>query len=213
MTIEKAKNALVIAPHTDDGELGAGGTIAKLIENGVNVYYAAFSIAEQSVPEGFDKDILKHEVRAATEELGILPENLFIFNYEVRKLNYSRQDILEDFILLRKKINFDLILMPSINDVHQDHATVSQEGLRAFKGKTILGYELTWNNLKFETQCFVFLEHRHIELKVKALSHYQSQAHRVYMSDEYIRSLAMTRGVQIGTTYAEAFEVIRLIIQ
>ena len=37
--------------------------------------------------------------------------------------------------------------MPSLNDIHQDHATIAQEGLRAFKGCTILGYELIWNNL------------------------------------------------------------------
>lgn len=209
--IENAENVLVLAPHTDDGELGAGGTIAKLVEGGTNVYYAAFSTAEQSVPEGFDQDVLKREVRAATRELGIPEDHLFIYAYEVRKLNYSRQDILEDLIVLRRKVDFDLILMPSLNDIHQDHSTVSEEGLRAFKGKTILGYELIWNNFQFDTQCFVYLDDQHVEKKVSALSHYQSQGHRVYMSDAFIRSLAMTRGVQIGTTYAEAFEVIRLI--
>ena len=50
-------NILVLAPHTDDGELGVGGTISRFIEEGANVYYAAFSTAEQSVPEGFEKDI------------------------------------------------------------------------------------------------------------------------------------------------------------
>jgi LmbE family N-acetylglucosaminyl deacetylase len=56
--LKNFKNVLVLAPHTDDGELGAGGTIAKLIENGANVYYAAFSTAEASVPDGMPKDIL-----------------------------------------------------------------------------------------------------------------------------------------------------------
>lgn len=36
------KNVLVLAPHTDDGELGAGGTINRLIEEGSKVTYAAF---------------------------------------------------------------------------------------------------------------------------------------------------------------------------
>lgn len=47
MDITHFKRALVLAPHTDDGELGAGGTLAKMIEAGVEVYYAAFSTAEQ----------------------------------------------------------------------------------------------------------------------------------------------------------------------
>lgn len=44
-------NILVLAPHTDDGELGLGGTIHRFISMGKNVYYAAFSTAEQFVLE------------------------------------------------------------------------------------------------------------------------------------------------------------------
>ena len=73
------KNILVLAPHTDDGELGCGGTIAKFIEEGAEVYYAAFSTAEESVPEGLPKDILKTKVRKATSVLGIPSNNLFVF--------------------------------------------------------------------------------------------------------------------------------------
>ena len=86
------------------------------------------------------------------------------------------------------------------------------EGLRAFKNKIILGYELIWNNLTFDTQCFVKLEERHIRKKVDSLKEYGSQAHREYMSEDFIFSLAKTRGVQIGASYAEAFEIIRFII-
>src|SRR5688572_14873109 len=211
MDITSFKKVLVLAPHTDDGELGAGGTIAKLIESGADVYYAAFSTAEQSVPEGFPKDILKTEVKKATFKLGIKPENLLLYNYEVRKLNYVRQEILEELIRLRKQVNPDLVLLPSLNDIHQDHSTVAQEGLRAFKQKTILGYELIWNNLTFSTSCFVKLNSAHIQKKCDALKEYTSQQHRDYTSEQFIKSLAKTRGVQIGCEYAEAFEVIRLI--
>jgi LmbE family N-acetylglucosaminyl deacetylase len=211
MDITAFRKVLVLAPHTDDGELGAGGTISKLIESGAEVYYAAFSTAEQSVPDGFPKDILKTEVKKATLRLGIKPENLLIYNYEVRKLNYVRQEILESLIALRRDINPELIFLPSLNDIHQDHTTVAQEGLRAFKQKTILGYELIWNNLTFSTSCFVKLEAHHIQRKCEALKEYSSQQHRDYISEKFIRSLATTRGVQIGCEYAEAFELIRLI--
>lgn len=206
------QNVLVLAPHTDDGELGCGGFITRLLEEGSNVYYAAFSTAQESVPEGFDKDILKTEVRAATKVLGIAPEHLIVFNFQVRKLNYVRQEILEELITLRKKVQFDLVLMPSLNDLHQDHKTIAEEGLRAFKQTNILCYELIWNNLSFNTQCFVKLEQRHILQKSKALQEYKSQAKRDYMSEEFIFSLARTRGVQIGCSFAEAFEVVRKIV-
>lgn len=203
-------NILVLAPHTDDGELGLGATIHSFISQGKKVTYAAFSTAEKSVPEGFPKDILKTEVRNATAQLGIKPENLLIFNYEVRKLNYARQEILEELIKIRRENNFDLVFIPSLHDIHQDHTTIAQEGLRAFKNTTILGYELIWNNLTFNTQCFVRLEKENVEAKIRALMEYHSQGERDYLSEDFIYSLAKTRGVQVGCKFAEAFEVVRL---
>jgi N-acetylglucosamine malate deacetylase 1 len=210
--IESFNNILVLAPHTDDGELGCGGAISRFVEAGKNVYYAAFSTAEQSVPEGFPPDILKTEVKAATSKLGIPEENLFIFEYEVRKLNFVRQEILEHLVKIRNEIQFDLVLMPSLNDIHQDHYTVAVEGLRAFKNTTILGYELIWNNLSFDTDCFITLKKHHVGNKVTALQEYSSQAGKKYVSHDFITSLATVRGVQIGTEFAECFEVIRLVL-
>ena len=211
--LSKFKNVYVLAPHTDDGELGAGGTIAKLIELGANIFYFAFSTAADSVPEGFPKDILKIEVLNATKKLGIPNKNVIIYDYQVRKLNYSRQEILEDLMSHRKRLTPDLVLMPSLNDIHQDHATIAQEGLRAFKGSTILGYELIWNNLTFNTTSFVNLDEKHIQKKCDALKEYKSQGKKDYMSKDFIFSLARTRGIQIGTQFAESFEVVRWVIK
>jgi len=210
--IDSFKKILVLAPHTDDGELGCGGTIAKFVEEKKSVFYVAFSSAEKSVPEGFPKDILKKELRKAVKLLGLSPDNLILFNYEVRDFPRYRQDILDDMIKLDKKIKPDLILLPSTCDIHQDHQVILQEGLRAFKKISIFGYELPWNNLTFSTKAFVELKEVHISKKIKALSCYKSQLSRIYMSGDFIKSLAMTRGVQIGTRYAEAFQAIRLIL-
>jgi LmbE family N-acetylglucosaminyl deacetylase len=206
------KNVLVLAPHTDDGELGAGGFIAKLIEEGAEVTYVAFSTAEESVPVNFPKDILKIEVKSATKVLGIKEENVIIFNFAVRKLNFMRQEILEELIKIKKKNDFDLILIPSKNDIHQDHSTIAIEAIRAFKTKSILSYELIWNNLTFNTQAFVELEEKHIKIKIDALKEYKSQGFRDYLSENFISSLAKSRGVQFGVNYAETFEVVRLAI-
>ncbi|WP_241485974.1 PIG-L deacetylase family protein [Chryseobacterium angstadtii] len=208
------KKVLVLAPHTDDGELGAGGFISKLIEEGAEVYYMAFSTAEESVPEGFPKDILKTEVRAATKVLGVKDENVIIFNYQVRKLNYARQEILEELIRFKRiHQDIDLVLLPSINDIHQDHSTIANEGIRAFKTKSIFSYELIWNNLSFNTQSYISLEEKHINKKIDALKEYKSQGFRDYLSADFIRSLAVARGVQFGVKYAETFEVVRLSIK
>lgn len=207
------ETVFVLAPHTDDGELGCGGVIAKLIEEGKTVHYVAFSTAQQSLEEGTKGDVLREEVKKATLKLGIKPENLHIYDYEVRKLSYVRQDILEDLVKMRKEYPIDLVLMPVVHDMHQDHCTVATEGLRAFKNLPVLGYELIWNNISFTSNCFVKLDKSHIDSKVAALAEYHSQQNgRNYMDPEFIYSLAKVRGVQIGTEYAECFEVIRWVM-
>ncbi len=210
--MKNKKRVLVLAPHTDDGEFGCGGTIAKFIEEGHEVHYAAFSACQQSVLPQFPSDILITEVKAATKVLGIKPENLILFDYDVRTFGYRRQDILDDLIRLRTEIKPELIFMPDLQDVHQDHATIATEGLRAFKFSSIMSYELPWNNLSFTTSSFVHLDEKHVQTKVNALKEYQSQAHRPYSDEDFLRSVARTRGVQIGTKYAEAFNIVRWII-
>jgi len=210
--VDQVNRVLILAPHTDDGEFGCGATVAKLIREGKEVYYAAFSLAEESVPPPFPKNILETEVKAATKVLGIKPENLLLFRYKVRNFAYHRQEILEDLVRMNNEINPDLVFMPSIEDLHQDHTTIAHEGLRAYKKKSILCYELPWNNLNFHTNCFVKFDEEDLQTKIKALDCYNSQKGRNYATEEFIRSLAITRGTQIGTRYAEVFEVTRWVI-
>lgn len=202
---------LVLAPHTDDGELGCGGSIAKFIEQGKEVYYAAFSLCRKSLGEGLAPDTLEIEVKAATKVLGIKPENLKLYDYDVRNFYANRQEILEDMVRLKKEINPTLVLTPCSTDLHQDHQVIHNETLRAFKDVSIIGYELPWNNLSIRTNFFITLSEKHIAKKVEALKEYKSQAHRSYCSENFLRSLATARGVQTGTHYAEAFEVLKFI--
>jgi LmbE family N-acetylglucosaminyl deacetylase len=208
----KFKKALVLAPHTDDGEFGCGGTINKLIESGCEVYYAAFSACEQSVLPDFPSDILITEVKQATQKLGIRSDHLSLYNYEVRTFNYHRQEILDDILKLKKQLMPDLVFMPSINDIHQDHYTIANEGIRAFKNSSILCYEMPWNNFSFTTSCFVHMSEENLKAKITALSEYKSQHHRPYANEEFVRSLARVRGVQVACEYAEVFEIVRWIL-
>jgi LmbE family N-acetylglucosaminyl deacetylase len=208
----KDKQILVLAPHTDDGELGCGGSIARFVEEGARVCCVAFSIAEDSVPSGFAKDALAIEFTQAMQTLGLGPEQIRYHRFKVRHFPEYRQQILQTLIDLRKELQPDIIFLPSLNDIHQDHQVISNEGLRAFKKSSILGYEMPWNNIVFETRCFVELQERHLDLKIAALKKYASQQHRAYLSADFIRGLAITRGTQFESNYAEAFEVVRWIL-
>jgi LmbE family N-acetylglucosaminyl deacetylase len=202
---------LVMAPHTDDGELGCGGSIAKFLEQGKEVYYAAFSLCRKSLGEGLAPDTLEIEVKAATKVLGIDSGNLRLYDYDVRTFYTNRQEILEDMVRLKKEIKPTLVLTPCSTDLHQDHQVIHNETLRAYKDVSIVGYELPWNNLSIKTNFFITLEERHVMKKVEALKEYKSQAHRSYCNENFLRSLATARGVQTGATYAEAFEVMKFI--
>jgi len=203
---------LIMAPHTDDGEFGCGGTIARFIEEEKTVFYAAFSSAEASVPPELSRDALVKEVKSAIKVIGIKKENLIILNFEVRKFPEQRQEILDKMLELKRELKPDTVFLPSPNDTHQDHKTVYEEGFRAFKEITMFGYELPWNNLTFNTEAFVLLKERYIMKKIEAIKEYTSQKERLYAEPDFIRSLARTRGVQIGTEFAEAFEVVRWVL-
>jgi LmbE family N-acetylglucosaminyl deacetylase len=205
------ERALVLAPHTDDGEFGCGGTIARLVEERREVHYVAFSAAEDSVPKGFRRDVLRREVREATKVLGIPAKRLHTMRFQVRKFPEHRQELLDEMIRLRDALRPDVVFLPSKHDVHQDHATVHDEGLRAFKGTTMLGYEVPWNNLVFETTAFIRLDERHVARKVAALAKYRSQRGRPYANKETVRAQARLRGTQAGCRFAETFQVIRFI--
>lgn len=201
---------LVCAPHTDDGELGCGGTIARFVEEGKQVYYVAFTTAGTEPP--YTRDLVKSELRCATDILGISSDRLILYDYEIRKLGYVRQEILDGMIRLRKEIDPEIVFLPSAHDLHQDHITIYQEGLRAFKHRTLLGYELPWNNITFHTRHFVPLTKAHVQKKVDALACYESQNHRSFIDRDFIWGLAKSRGVQIDRQYAEAFDVIRSVM-
>lgn len=203
---------LVMAPHTDDGELGAGGSIARWVDEGHDVHYVAFSSCQNSVPDGWPADVLVGEVAEATAQLGIKPDHLRVLDFEVRHFEDARQEILQTMVELQRELTPGLVLVPSPDDLHQDHHVVAREGLRAFKRTSLLAYEIAWNNLSFRTTSFVELEERHVQAKIDALRCYRSQAGRPYSDPDFLRSQVRYHGVQAGCTHAETFDVLRWIL-
>lgn len=206
------KKILILAPHTDDAEFGMGASISRFIAEGNIVCCAAFSACQKSVIQGFPEDVLVTEVKKASTVLGIAEQNLFLFEYDVRTFSAHRQSILDDIINLREQIQPDWVFIPSLNDVHQDHKVIAEEGRRAFKFSSVLCYELPWNNFTFSNTCFILLNEEHVNRKIAAVAEYKSQVHRKYAGESFIRALAHTRGVQINHTYAECFEIVRLVL-
>ena len=146
------KKILFLLPHTDDVELGAGGTLCKYIENNYQIYWLVFSTAVESVPRGMPKNTLRLEFLNVIKKLGLNSKNFKIFDIPVRRFNEHRQSILESLISVRNSFK-RICNCSSQYDIHQDHRVISNEMVRAFKSNcSILGYELPWNNPKFKSQ-------------------------------------------------------------
>ncbi|MDB5101693.1 MAG: N-acetylglucosaminylphosphatidylinositol deacetylase [Cyanobacteria bacterium RYN_339] len=205
------KRLLVLAPHTDDAELGCGGSMARLLEEGVDIHVVAFSSAEESRPAGSEPYRLRREFQAALKAMGLPDDHVRCHDYPVRRFSYQRQEILEDLVALRRELAPDAVFLPTGSDLHQDHQVIAAEGLRAFKEVSVWGYELPWNHITFSANAFITLEPRHVEAKWQALQHYASQLElaRSYFTRETVESMARFRGLQVKTTYAEAFELMR----
>jgi len=75
------KNIFILAPHTDDGELGCGGTISKKINQGFNIIYFAFSSCKESLDENLAINNLKVEAQNALCKLGVSKENFYMFGF------------------------------------------------------------------------------------------------------------------------------------
>jgi len=198
---KKQKRALILSPHTDDAELGCGGTIAKLIEEGWKVHVIYFSAVKTRYPE---------LVEEATNSARILGMSHEILEFNTRHFPRDRQDILQALYDHSRKETYNLVFTPTTTDIHQDHGVVTSEAKRAFRNCTLLGYELPWNNLTVSLNCFIPLEERHIKKKIAALECYNTQKRNPYFNETFFKSVVKMRGVQLATTFAEGFETIKV---
>jgi LmbE family N-acetylglucosaminyl deacetylase len=206
-------SALALAPHPDDIELGMGGTISKLVEDGCHVVVVVFSSAEKSLPEGFTKENIKDECRSALESLGVERKEIYFEDFPVREFDKYRQEILELLVGLSRKYLPDVVFCPSLNDSHQDHHVLANESVRAFRKTTVLGYELPWNTKLFDSSLSIGLETRHMDAKEKSLEFYHSQRGRPYFESGLLRNHARMRATVAGLDFVESFELIRMLLR
>jgi LmbE family N-acetylglucosaminyl deacetylase len=209
------ERVLIVAPHTDDAELGCGATLMRLIEDGSSVHVAAFSSAAESLPPGSPGTQLADEFRASmTEVYGLGDDQISLFDYRVRWFPESRQEILEQMVVLRNQFQPTLVLAPSEQDIHQDHAVIHKEATRAFARASLLCWELPWNRRTGGLNFYVSISEAELKAKIEALGRYESQVElrRPYFTRDVITSWARLRGAEVGVEYAEAFEIHRLIV-
>lgn len=206
---------LFLAPHGDEAHIAASGTIVRLQkESDVDVFVMAFSSADKSLPKGWKEESVYQELRDACAEVHLPKDHLILHAFETRMFPEKRQDILQALVDWGKTNPPDVVFAPSPGDVHQDHATVAMEAIRAFrKSSSVYGYDLPWNVLGAGSPLGMFVEltEDQLQTKMRAVSRFKSQQGKANncATPDYAKGLAMVRGNQIEVPYAEAFEVVR----
>lgn len=198
---------LVLSPHPDDAEFGCGATMATLVGGCEAVVHLLITRSEYT--KGGES--LLDEFKKSNEILGVPVCIKGLMQH--RYLSQTRQALLQHLIDVREQFHPDTVFMPCLDDIHQDHAAVAAEALRAFKHCDLLGYDILWNNIAFQSQAFFVIEEWALEKKIEAIMAYKSQERRHYFDPELIRAAARMRGAQAGVKYAESFSNYRRFIR
>ena len=200
------KRILAIAPHIDDVELGAGGTIHRLATEN-DIFYLGLSR-----PPKVNKQAFMAEFWLSACVLGLQKKNVVLHEFDPRDLASDRARILQLFYDFNQTYRPDVVLVPNSDDVHQSHQLVHQEAKRVFKHTTLLGYELPWNNFSFSADVFIELSEQNLEAKQQALSCFSSQQERTFFNNNVVLDNARFRGKQIDKAFCECFELVRLVV-
>lgn len=220
------KKILVLAPHADDEVLGCGGTINKISSSGSDVFTIILTNAYFGAPEIFSKNLVSRIRKEAISANKILKvKKLFFEDFPAPSLDqfplYKIADKISEYI---NRIKPDTVFIPSDKDSHIDHKIIYSAAMVALRPtqnhivNNVLAYETLsethWgdqtNNL-FSPNYFEKLTKRNIKIKNQSFSKYKSQKKKFPhpRSKNGIETLSNFRGMQIGTEYAEAFEVKR----
>jgi LmbE family N-acetylglucosaminyl deacetylase len=127
--------------------------------------------------------------------------------FETRRFPLSRQEILEHLIEFNKKHQPDVVFTHTKSDLHQDHGVVTEEVMRAFRGTTVLGFDVIRSSHGFFPTFFVEVGEEDVKKKIAALSEYKTYADKYYFHPDVTRATLLRHGALVERKYAEAFDI------
>jgi N-acetylglucosamine malate deacetylase 1 len=200
------KRILFLGAHPDDIELGCGALLHNII-NKTDVLCVTLSDNQKNP----DLQSVKKEHYESMTILGVPQEKIVLGPFTTRVFPDSRQEILEFFIKLRKEFRPDLIFTHSKQDVHQDHNTMTDEALRAFRGITVLGFDVVRSSYGFFPHFLVEVTEADLNKKIEALACYETYRDRYYFNKELTRSIMVRHGALAECPFAEGFDILRIV--
>lgn len=200
------KKVLFLGAHPDDIEIGCGALIHHIVHQ-TEILCVTLS-DNQKNPELKN---VKDEHLLSMKVLGVPDEKVVFGSFTTRVFPDSRQEILEYFLKLRREFQPDLIFVHSKQDVHQDHLTIADEALRAFRGITVLGFDVVRSSYGFFPHFLVEVAEEDVEKKIEALSQYKTYRDKYYFNSELTRSIMVRHGALAEIPFAEGFDILRIV--
>jgi LmbE family N-acetylglucosaminyl deacetylase len=200
------KKVLFLGAHPDDIEIGCGALIHHIV-NQTDILCVTLSDNQKNP----DLKHVKNEHLKSMKILGVPEEKIVFGPFVTRVFPDARQEILEYFLNLRKDFQPDLIFTHSGKDVHQDHNTITQESLRAFRGITVLGYDVVRSSYDFFPHFIVEVTEEDANKKIEALAEYETYRDRYYFNSELTRSIMIRHGALAECPFAEGFDILRIV--
>ena len=200
------KRILFVGAHPDDIELGAGAFLHHVLpSNDVLCLTLSDNQKNPALKNIIDEHFSSFNI------LGVPNEKIILEKFETRKFPEQRQDILEYLLKVRKEYKPDLVLVHTRSDIHQDHNVVTEESLRAYRGTTVLGFDVVRSSYGFFPHFLVGVTREDVEKKIEALAEYKTYHDKYYFNEELLRSTMVRHGALAEKQYAEGFDILRIV--
>ena len=197
-----------LGAHADDVEIGAGGTVLRLIGERPHVAVRWIVLSgggtgreaeARASAAAFLAGAAHADVRVEALRDGLFPQDAEALRASLRAV--------------RDAGPADLVLTHRLGDAHQDHRAVAEATWQTFRGAAIAAYEIPkWDGDLGRPNVYVSLTGDAAERKLALLAgHFPSQAEKPWYDPETFRGIMRLRGVEAASRYAEAFECPKLV--
>ena len=194
---------LCIGAHSDDIEVGCGGTVLRLLDEipGAEVDWVVLGAAGER----------RNEAEASAERFlaRAARKNVIIHTFRDGFLPYAGGEVKEFFEDLKSRCEPDLILTPTRGDLHQDHRLAAELTWNTFRNHLIFEYEIVkYDGDLGSPNAFVHLSESTSRRKVKNLLEcFKTQHEKRWFTEDTFFSILRLRGVESNAPqkYAEAF--------
>jgi len=200
------KRVCFFGAHPDDIEIGCGALISHIADQtDLRVVTLSDNQKNPQLTNVVDEHYRSMKI------LGVPEEKIIVGNFETRRLPQFRQEILAFILEIRNSFNPDMVFLHTKSDLHQDHATVTEEGLRAFRGTTVLGYDVIRSSYGFFPHFLVEVNEMDVQKKIQALAEYHTYDDKYYFDPDLTRSILVKNGALAERKFAEGFDILRII--